>query len=176
MYYIAHYQSPLGNITMASDGKSLVGLWFEGQKYYGAGIGLDCQVRPTLPIFSLTCCWLNEYFSSREPSFTPPILLLGSTFRQRVWNELLKIPYGSTVSYGATSPTSGYCSTRGMRVGTCCGWRCGPQSHLANCSLPPCGRGQWLADRLCWRIGKESAILTNGKIISFPCLRRNEEG
>ena len=92
MYYIAHYQSPLGNITMASDGKSLVGLWFEGQKYYGAGIGLDCQLRPTLPIFSLTCCWLNEYFSSREPSFTPPILLLGSTFRQRVWNELLKNP------------------------------------------------------------------------------------
>ena len=92
MYYIAHYQSPLGNITMASDGKSLVGLWFEGQKYYGAGFGLDCQVRPTLPIFSLTCCWLNEYFSSREPSFTPPILLLGSTFRQRVWNELLKNP------------------------------------------------------------------------------------
>lgn len=100
MYYIAHYQSPLGNITMASDGKSLVGLWFEGQKYYGAGVGLDCQVRPTLPIFSLTCCWLNEYFSSREPRFTPPILLLGSTFRQRVWNELLKIPYGSTLSYG----------------------------------------------------------------------------
>ena len=101
MYYIAHYQSPLGNITMASDGKSLVGLWFEGQKYYGAGIGLDCQVRPTLPIFSLTCRWLNEYFSSREPRFTPPILLHGSTFRQRVWNELLKIPYGTTDTYGA---------------------------------------------------------------------------
>ena len=33
MEYIHHYKSPLGGITMASDGKALTGLWFDGQKY-----------------------------------------------------------------------------------------------------------------------------------------------
>ncbi len=34
MEYIKKYQSPIGNITMASDGESLIGLWFEDDKYY----------------------------------------------------------------------------------------------------------------------------------------------
>ena len=34
MEYIKRYQSPIGNITMASDGESLIGLWFEDDKYY----------------------------------------------------------------------------------------------------------------------------------------------
>ena len=32
MQYIDTYSSPLGGITMASDGESLTGLWFDGQK------------------------------------------------------------------------------------------------------------------------------------------------
>ena len=32
MEYIHHYESPLGAITMASDGEALIGLWFDGQK------------------------------------------------------------------------------------------------------------------------------------------------
>ena len=34
MYYINHYASPLGGITMASNGKKLTGLWFDQQKYF----------------------------------------------------------------------------------------------------------------------------------------------
>ena len=34
MEYIKRYQSPIGEITMASDGESLIGLWFEDDKYY----------------------------------------------------------------------------------------------------------------------------------------------
>ena len=35
MYYIDHYDSPFGGITLASDGSALCGLWFDGQKYFG---------------------------------------------------------------------------------------------------------------------------------------------
>ena len=35
MEYIHYYNSPLGKITLASDGKALIGLWFDGQKYFG---------------------------------------------------------------------------------------------------------------------------------------------
>ena len=34
MEYTQHYDSPLGGITFASDGESLTGLWFDGQKYF----------------------------------------------------------------------------------------------------------------------------------------------
>ena len=38
MYYSTHYSSPLGEILLASDGDNLIGLWYEGQKYYAATI------------------------------------------------------------------------------------------------------------------------------------------
>ena len=41
MIYITTYHSPIGNITLAAEGQSLIGAWFEGQKYYMAGIYLD---------------------------------------------------------------------------------------------------------------------------------------
>ena len=51
MEYIHHYDSPLGGITMASDGKALTGLWFDGQKYFGNG--LDNNIRDeSLPVFA----------------------------------------------------------------------------------------------------------------------------
>lgn len=44
MTYTHHYDSPLGEITMASDGEALTGLWFDGQKYFAAGIGKETDV------------------------------------------------------------------------------------------------------------------------------------
>ena len=38
MQYIYKYQSPIGGITIASDGSSLTGLWFDGQKYFAASL------------------------------------------------------------------------------------------------------------------------------------------
>ena len=43
MIYTHHYDSPLGGITMASDGEALTGLWFDGQKYFAAGIERETE-------------------------------------------------------------------------------------------------------------------------------------
>ena len=51
--YVNHCQSPLGGITLASDGDAIVGLWFDGQKYFGAGLPRTCQTED-LPIFQET--------------------------------------------------------------------------------------------------------------------------
>ena len=45
--------------------------------------------------------WLDIYFAGRQPDFTPPLHLIGSDFRRRVWKRLLEIPYGQTTTYGA---------------------------------------------------------------------------
>ena len=99
MEYIHHYASPLGGITMASNGESLTGLWFDGQKYFADTLAADYEERP-LPVFEQADCWLGRYFSGKEPDFTPPLSMKTTQFRRAVWEILLTIPYGQTMTYG----------------------------------------------------------------------------
>ena len=94
-----HYTSPLGGITLASDGEALTGLWFDGQKYFPHKLVSE-SIEAELPIFTQTCKWLDIYFSEKEPGFTPPISLHTTTFRKAVYDILLTIPYGQTMTYG----------------------------------------------------------------------------
>ncbi len=100
MDFTAHYESPLGGMTMASDGEALVGLWFDGQRFFCAGMEQACGCRDGLAVFEETRRWLDVYFDGREPDFTPHLQLSGSAFRRRVWEMLLEIPYGKTTTYG----------------------------------------------------------------------------
>ena len=43
---------------------------------------------------------LYEFFAGKRKKFDLPLLFVGTNFQKKVWNELLKIPYGKTVSYG----------------------------------------------------------------------------
>ncbi len=98
MDYIYHYDSPLGGITMASDGEALIGLWFDGQQFYASTLG-RVQEQRMLPIFEETSRWLDVYFSGQEPDFTPLLRPKGTPFRLSVWQYLLAIPYAQTVTY-----------------------------------------------------------------------------
>lgn len=51
------------------------------------------------PVLDLTKKWLDIYFSGNNPGFLPPLSLNGTDFQTRVWNRLLKIPYGKTITY-----------------------------------------------------------------------------
>lgn len=99
MNYIHHYTSPLGKIIMASDGTALTGLWFEGQKYLDAALIENCP-KKNLPVFDQTLQWLELYFSGNVPGFTPPVSMNATPFRKTVWNILLTIPFGKTITYG----------------------------------------------------------------------------
>ena len=97
--YIYHYNSPLGGITLASDGESLTGLWFDGQKYFPHKL-ISESIESELPIFKQTVKWLDIYFSGNIPDFTPSIYLNTTPFRKAVYDILLTIPYGQTMTYG----------------------------------------------------------------------------
>lgn len=100
MRYICKYSSPLGGITIAGDGDALIGLWFDGQKYFGAGLAEECAERE-LPVFARAREWLDIYFQGKAPDFTPSLSFTGvSPFRRRVWELLLEIPFGATETYG----------------------------------------------------------------------------
>ena len=99
MDYTHRCSSPLGGILLASDGKALTGLWFEGQRHFASTLAYEHGERK-LPVFDQAERWLAAYFSGARPDFTPPLRLRGSDFRCAVWELLLQIPYGKTATYG----------------------------------------------------------------------------
>lgn len=95
------YNSPIGNITLASDGKNLTGLWFEGQKYFGYTVNIKMAENNKLEIFKNTKNWLDRYFTGKRPEISELSLApAGSDFRKNVWQILCKIPYGKVCTYG----------------------------------------------------------------------------
>ena len=98
--FISHYDSPLGGITIACDVTALLGLWFDGQKHFGAGLDLSRGDCVDNAVSDAVRRWLDTYFSGRVPDFTPPLRLTGTPFRRAVWQQLLTIPYGATTTYG----------------------------------------------------------------------------
>ena len=99
MLFLTHYASPLGPILLAADETGLTGLWFEGQKYFPSFLGVDYQEKET-PVLTETARWLDVYFSGKDPDILPPLHPQGSPFRQAVWDILLTIPRGQTMTYG----------------------------------------------------------------------------
>lgn len=97
--YTCHYDSPLGSITMSSDGAALTGLRFDGQKHFTGTLAPIHEGKP-LPVFDVAKHWLDIYFSGKAPEFTPPLNMKGSSFRKAVWEILLTIPFGKTMAYG----------------------------------------------------------------------------
>ena len=106
MDYLYHIASPLGGITLASGGEALIGLWFDGQRRFGAGLGAE-RAEARLPVFDAAERWLEAYFSGVAPDFTPPLAPRGTAFQLRVWAALCRIPFGQTTTYGALARALG---------------------------------------------------------------------
>ncbi len=100
MIYTRRHPSPLGEILLAADDAGLTGLWFvENQRHMGEGLSASARECPS-PFFDEAMRWLDIYFSGRDPGFTPTLHLTGSDFRRHVGELLLRIPYGTTATYG----------------------------------------------------------------------------
>lgn len=100
MFYSMTYQSPIGDCLLAADEEYLIGLWFEGQKYY-------CRLAEALqednqhPVLQRAKEWLDDYFAGKRPDLHKlPLAPIGSEFRQDVWNILKEISYGEVMTYG----------------------------------------------------------------------------
>jgi methylated-DNA-[protein]-cysteine S-methyltransferase len=99
MNYTFEYNSPVGLLTIASDGESITGLWIKRQKYFADTLEAE-NSSMNLPVFERVQEWLNTYFSGKNPAFMPPLAPKGSPFRQAVWKILREIPYGEVITYG----------------------------------------------------------------------------
>ena len=99
MVYTCKYASPIGNMLLAADEIGLTGAWFEGQKHFTSTLTKEHTQKET-EILTQAKNWLDVYFSGEDPKFTPPLNPQGTPFRKAIWEILLRIPYGQTVTYG----------------------------------------------------------------------------
>ena len=99
MIHTAFYDAPYGRYVMAAEDGALTGLWLEGQKYFPSD--LPEPSGEETEIFARIRRWLDDYFAGRQPDVSAlPLAPKGSDFAQSVWQLLLEIPYGHTVTYG----------------------------------------------------------------------------
>ena len=140
MTFIARYKTPDGfdDIRMSSDGEALTGLWFDGSPDEAKQKRCLVEESSRGQIFRETCRWLDIYFSGYAPDVTPPYRIDGLTpFRWEVVEEMLKIPFGATTTYGDIAATLARC--RGIKkmsaraVGGAVGWN-------PICLIIPCHR------------------------------------
>lgn len=94
------FQSPLGPVILAATDRGLAGVWFEGQRHLPDRTGWRVDDRH--PVLVRAVQQLTEYFAGARTVFDLPLDLHGGTaFQQSVWQALLRIPRGTTTSYGA---------------------------------------------------------------------------
>ncbi|MGE4239344.1 methylated-DNA--[protein]-cysteine S-methyltransferase [Ramlibacter sp.] len=93
-----NYASPLGEMIVAATDRGLAGVWFRGQKH-GPEIR-DWREAPDHPLLKEATRQLDDYFAGHRATFDLPLdLQAGTPFQQSVWQALLAIPSGRTMSY-----------------------------------------------------------------------------
>jgi methylated-DNA-[protein]-cysteine S-methyltransferase len=97
--YYTFIDSPIDRLMLTSDGKCLTGVYMIDQRHEPA-IGKNWIEDPSAEPFRVTSVQLSEFFSGQRHEFDLPLAPAGTPFQLRVWEELCRIPYGETISYG----------------------------------------------------------------------------
>jgi len=98
------YDSPVGRLTLVSDGTHLVVCAFDGStppsEANEAAPRDDAVLREAMR-------QLDDYFAEARRAFDLPLAARGTAFQRRVWQELRRIPFGETRSYGEVAERLG---------------------------------------------------------------------
>ena len=99
--------SPLGNIVVAGDREGLRQVDFQIGRYGVISIPEDWEEDEVFPLLRRAAEQITAYFEGRRRTFSLPLAPLGTPFQHRVWAELLRIPWGSTISYTTLAKRAG---------------------------------------------------------------------
>jgi methylated-DNA-[protein]-cysteine S-methyltransferase len=106
--------SPIGPLTMVSDGSHLLELRFGGDAQGAPDISMESQGPSSCPTLQRARSELVAYFQGSLREFSVPYKMRGTPFQQRVWRALCDVPYGATCSYSELAARIG--SPRGARA------------------------------------------------------------
>ena len=85
-----YYNSPVGDLMITAEGEKVTGVCF---------VTTDRADENPSPVIEQCITELDEYFFRGRKFFNVELQLSGTDFQKKVWNELLTIPYGRTISY-----------------------------------------------------------------------------
>src|SRR5262245_51044020 len=91
-----YIDTPLGPLLVQGDGDFVTGLFMPSHKGWA---GLEASWQQTDAPFAAVRAQLAEYFAGTRQQFDVPLKLGGTPFQQQVWQELLRIPFGGTITY-----------------------------------------------------------------------------
>jgi methylated-DNA-[protein]-cysteine S-methyltransferase len=92
-----YFKSPLGQIFVQGDGEFVTGIFMPNHKGWA---GPDASWKQSDASFSIVRGQLAEYFAGTRQQFDVPLKVDGTPFQQRVWQELVRIPFATTITYG----------------------------------------------------------------------------
>ncbi|MGW3054756.1 methylated-DNA--[protein]-cysteine S-methyltransferase [Streptomyces goshikiensis] len=92
--------SPYGPLTLVASDGVLSGLYMTGQRHRPAEESFGERVPAGEEPFPAVVAQLTAYFAGALTEFTVPVRLEGTEFQRSVWEQLVRIPYGQTWSYG----------------------------------------------------------------------------
>ncbi len=92
----SHFDSPVGRITIEGNERAVSGLHMTPHRHWR---GLDPCWQQSDATFTEVRRQLAEYFAGQRQEFNVPLDLVGTPFQRRVWQELVRIPFGATISY-----------------------------------------------------------------------------
>ena len=94
--YYSYVDGPLGRMFVQGDGQFVTGLFMPHHKGWR---GPDLAWQQADAPFATVREQLAEYFAGERQTFDLPLKLAGTPFQQRVWQELVRIPFGTTITY-----------------------------------------------------------------------------
>lgn len=97
--YCQQISGPLGKLTLLADDGALLAILLPTGMTQAQSLLRQAKYCPT-PLLTEAAGQLGAYFAGRLREFSLPLAPQGTPFQQRVWQELGRIPYGQTISYG----------------------------------------------------------------------------
>ena len=94
MENVFFYETIIGSLGIKDDGKNIIEIFFSKEE-----IPRDLELKES-PLIKATMEQLQEYFEGKRKDFDIPMEAKGTEFQKSVWDQLLKVPYGETCSYG----------------------------------------------------------------------------
>jgi AraC family transcriptional regulator of adaptative response/methylated-DNA-[protein]-cysteine methyltransferase len=111
--FVADIETPIGTMVATASETHLLLLEFSHRRMLDTQLdrvrrALTCEFeRGESPVFGIVRAQLDEYFAGERREFDIPLHVPGTPFQTRVWNELQKIPSGTTTSYARIAEAIG---------------------------------------------------------------------
>ena len=166
----AYYSSPIGWIEIQASHEAVTSMFFrDDPKSDECADGFRRTCEPGSEILATCVHQLDEYFGGQRMNFDLPVSQKGTKFQQTVWNALMDIPFGKTVSYAAVAKMIHH--PRSVRaVGAANGrnklWIIVPCHRVigANGSLTGYAGG---LERKKWLLAHEAQVLRNAETLNL---------